>query len=196
MMLNISNSNWLCSSSLRGQFAKVSNGAKHVEKGIEIAVTASLFLLPGPEDAAFIALVESTVVKRLGAQGIRMFSRAGKWVFEKAGKELFGVEEKAAMQLAVKEWKAALSVIDDAVATHAMPHWPGRSVAEVKRIIANVRANWRLKYTAPDGTTIYLKGDIVLIQGVGDRGPGTIFRPSPSALQYYQNFIHDNPGGV
>jgi len=72
--------------------------------------------------------------------------------------------------------------------------WPGRPLADIERLIEDVRANWRLKYTAPTGRIIYRKGDIILIYD--GKGSGTIYRAKGSALQQYQWFIQQNPGGV
>ena len=184
----------LGSTKARGQYGKVGNGAEHVEKGVYIAGAVVLFLLPGPEDAVAVGLIESVVAQKLAAQGLRIFSEAGQWVFEKAGKRLIGGEQKAAMQLAVNELKAAFSSLDDAVALHAQKHWNGLPCQEIKRLIENVRENCQKRYFAPTGRAIYIKGDTVLIYD--GKGGGTILKPSPiSAIDYYLKFIKDNPGG-
>ena len=86
---------------------------------------------------------------------------------------------------------------DDAIASHASSrgHWPGETTDEIKAIIADVRGGWNNRYTAPDSETIYRKGDVILLENPA-RAEGTIFEPCSNALQYFQRWVKNHPGGT
>jgi hypothetical protein len=87
---------------------------------------------------------------------------------------------------------------DDAIANHsaARGHWPGKTVDQIKQMIANVRNGWDNRYTAPNGETIYRQGDVVLLLENPARSEGTIFQPSANALEYFRRWVRRNPGGT
>jgi hypothetical protein len=86
---------------------------------------------------------------------------------------------------------------DDAIANHASArgHWPGKTIDDIKAMIGDVRNAWNNRYVAPGGETIYRKGDVILIENPA-RSEGTIFQPSSNALQYFQRWVRNNPGGT
>jgi hypothetical protein len=87
--------------------------------------------------------------------------------------------------------------VDDEIARHAAArgHWPGKSHDQIKAIIEDVRIGWNNRYSAPNGETIYRKGDVILIENPS-RGEGTVFQPSMDALEYFRRWVRRNPGGT
>jgi hypothetical protein len=90
-----------------------------------------------------------------------------------------------------------MSAIDDAIASHAVSrgHWPGLTDDQIREKIKDVRNGWDNRYSAPNGETIYRKGDVILIENSA-RVEGTIFQPSRSALDYFRRWVARNPGGT
>ena len=86
---------------------------------------------------------------------------------------------------------------DDAIANHAASrgHWPGKSPDQIKQLVQDVRNGWHNRYTAPNGETIYRKGDVILIENPA-RAEGTIFQPGANALEYFRRWVARNPGGT
>lgn len=86
---------------------------------------------------------------------------------------------------------------DDAIASHSVSrgHWPGKTPDQIKQLIEEVRSGWTNRYTAPNGETIYRKGEVILIENPA-RTEGTIFQPSRNALEYFRRWVARNPGGT
>jgi hypothetical protein len=86
---------------------------------------------------------------------------------------------------------------DDTIASHAAArgHWPGKTLDQIKQLIADVRNSWNNRYTAPNGETIYRQGDLILLENPA-RSEGTIFQPSGNALEYFRRWVRRNPGGT
>lgn len=87
--------------------------------------------------------------------------------------------------------------LDDAIAGHALArgHWPGKTLGEIKQLIGDVRGGWNNRYDAPNGETIYRRGDVVLIENTA-MSEGTILELSGDALEYFRRWVRRNPGGT
>jgi hypothetical protein len=87
--------------------------------------------------------------------------------------------------------------VDDEIARHAAArgYWQGKSHDQIKAIIEDVRIGWNNRYSAPNGETIYRKGDVILIENPS-RGEGAVFQPSMDALEYFRRWVRRNPGGT
>jgi hypothetical protein len=86
--------------------------------------------------------------------------------------------------------------MNEEIARHAAArgHWPGKTHDQIKTLIDEVRNGWHNKYAAPNGETIYRKGDVIMIENA-TRGEGTIFQPSVDTLEYFRRWVRRNPGG-
>jgi hypothetical protein len=87
-----------------------------------------------------------------------------------------------------------LNASDDEIARHAIErnHFPGRTQEQVRQLVSEVRDHAQNIHTSSNGQTIYRRGDTILIENPA-RGEGTIFQPTRPALEYFRDWVRNNP---